>query len=112
MPTLNASFAHCMARQAADPDSPASECDHRLQYAVVLVQECEELIGEMKKEMGTFWLYNIYDTCAADQATLRTFDHWWVPAQHLQLRLHLCFSSTLTCCNAQQYSTCPADNAT
>jgi hypothetical protein len=43
------------------------------------VQKCEELIAAMKQQMGAFWLYNIYDTCASDQAAPHDFDHWHAP---------------------------------
>ena len=36
--------------------------------AVTAVQKCKQLVDELNAEIGDFWVYNIYDTCAADQA--------------------------------------------
>ena len=34
-------------------------------------QECHSVVQDMHDQLGSFWLYNIYDTCGGDEAAAR-----------------------------------------
>jgi hypothetical protein len=52
------------------------------------VQECKELVEEMRHELGSFWIYNIYDVCGGDEAAERTLSDWVELAPSGHYRLH------------------------
>jgi hypothetical protein len=52
------------------------------------MQKCSGKVAEMRQQMGTFNLYNVYDTCVGDEAVEASFDEWFelTPANRYRVR--------------------------